>query len=57
MKEIDVTFTKEEREYIDKLVEEADEMQKQPGSRYYTMDEIWGELLEKFNKDIQSYNR
>lgn len=47
-------FTKKERERIDRLLKESDEMQKQEGSRYYTTEEVWGAILEQYNRDIQN---
>lgn len=47
-------FTQEQRERIDKLLHESDEMQKQEGSKYYTTEEVWGAILEQYHRDIQS---
>lgn len=45
-------FTEEQRKIIDKLLAEADEIQKLPDSRYYTVEEVWKELMEQYHKDL-----
>lgn len=47
-------FTEEQRKIIDRLLEESDEMQKLPGSRYYTSEEIRQGLKELYNRDVQN---
>lgn len=47
-------FTKQERERIDKLLQESAEIQKQEGSRYYTTQEILGAIWEQYHRDIQN---
>ena len=47
-------FTEEQRKIIDRLLEESDEMQKLPGSRYYTSEEIRMQLRELYNRDVQN---
>jgi hypothetical protein len=47
-------FTAEERKIIDRLLEESDEMQRQPDSRYYTTEEVWETLMEVHNRIIHS---
>ena len=48
-------FTDEERKIIDRLLEEGEEMQRQPGSRYYTLEEVRGTLMEVHNRNLQNY--
>jgi hypothetical protein len=48
-------FTAEERKIIDRLLEESDEMQRQPGSKYYTTEEVWETLMEVHNRNLQNY--
>lgn len=48
-------FTAEERRIIDRLLEEGEEMQRQPGSRYYTHEEVWKTLREVHNRNLQNY--
>ena len=47
-------FTDEQRKIIDRLLQESDEMQKLPGSRYYTTEEIRMQLRELYNRDVQN---
>lgn len=42
-------FTKQERERIDKLLEEVDEEQRKNGNKLYTHAEVWGEILGEEN--------
>ena len=48
-------FTDEERKIIDKLLAEGEEMQRQCGNRIYTTEEVWGELMEIYHKDLQNW--
>ena len=41
----EIQFTREEMEIIDKLLEEADELQIKNGNRLYTDEEVWGPVL------------
>lgn len=50
-------FTDEERRIIDKLLEEGEEMQRQNGNKRYTLEEVWGELLEIYHRDLQNWVR
>jgi len=47
-------FTEQEKEKIDRLLQESDEMQKREGSRYYTTQEILGAIWEQYHRDIQN---
>lgn len=47
-------FTEEQRKIIDRLLQESDEMQKLPGSRYYTTEEIMQEIRELCNRNVQN---
>lgn len=47
-------FTEKERKIIDRLLQESDEMQKLPGSRYYTTEEIRMQIRELYNRDVQN---
>ena len=48
-----ISFTKEEIERIDRLLEESDEEQRQNGNKLYTHDEVWGEILgEEYYKSL-----
>jgi len=38
-------FTKKEKERIDRLLEEAEEMQRQTGNKLYSHEEVWGPIL------------
>lgn len=48
-------FSEEEMEIIDKLLEEADEIQRQNGNRLYTDEEVWGPILgEIYYKELSN---
>lgn len=57
MEEEIMQFTDEERKIIDKLLEEGEEMQRQCGNKRYTLEEVWGELMEIYHKDLQNWVR
>ena len=47
----EIMFTKEEKQRINRLLEEGEEMQRQNGNKLYSHDEVWGKLLgEKYYK-------
>jgi len=47
-------FTDEEMKIIDRLLEEGEEMQRQNGDKTYTLEEMWGAVLEHHYKVIQN---
>ena len=51
----EIIFTKEEKQRINRLLEEGEEMQRQNGNRLYTDEEIWKPILgeEYYNELIQ----
>ena len=52
-----ISFTKEERARIDRLLEEGEEEQKRNGNKTYTLEEVMGEIMEQYYKDVQNYTR
>ena len=52
-----INFSPEERARIDRLLEEGEEYQKAHGNKTYTLDEVMGEIMEQYYKDIQNYTR
>ena len=51
----EIIFTKEEKERINSLLEEGEEIQRQNGNRLYTDEEIWKPILGEdfYNELIQ----
>lgn len=50
-------FTPEEREYIDRLLEEGREWQRTHGNKQYTLDEVMNEIYRIHEKEGHEYNR
>lgn len=49
----EIIFTKKERESIDKLLEEGEELQRQNENRLYTDEEVWKPILgEKYYNEL-----
>ena len=51
----EVIFTKEEKQKINRLLEEGEEIQRQNGNRLYTDEEMWKPILgeEFYNKLVE----
>lgn len=51
----EIIFTKEEKQRINRLLEEGEEMQRQNGNKLYTDEEVWKPILgeEYYNELIQ----
>ena len=45
----EIIFTKEEKQRINRLLEEGEEMQRQNGNKLYTDEEIWKPILGEEN--------
>ena len=50
-------FTPEEREYIDRLLEESDVEQKNNGNKTYTIEEVMDELFSIYTDEDEEYRR
>ncbi len=49
----EIIFTKKERERIDQLLKEGEEIQRQNGNRLYTDEEVWKPILgEKYYNEL-----
>ena len=55
----EVFFTKEEKQKINRLLEEGEEIQRQNGNRLYTDEEMWKPILgeEFYNELVQEEMR
>ena len=55
VKENEIIFTDEEKQRINRLLEEGEAMQRQNGNRLYTDEEIWKPILgeEFYNELVQ----
>lgn len=51
----EIIFTDEEKQRINRLLEEGEEMQRQNGNRLYTDEEVWKPILgeEFYNELVQ----
>ena len=45
-------FTAEEREIIDKLLEESDEEQRKNGNKLYSHEEVWRSILGREKYEV-----
>ena len=52
-----IIFTPEERARIDRLLVEGEEYQRTHGNKQYTIEEMWGEIMEQHYKFLQEFNR
>lgn len=49
----EIIFTDEEKQRINRLLEEGEEVQRQNGNRLYTDEEVWKPILgEKFYNEL-----
>ena len=45
----EIIFTDEEKQRIDRLLEESDEEQRKNGNKLYSHDEVWSKILGEEN--------